>query len=125
MLRTLENIANSADERNEMILERLTQEAEEVAKQLAPVKTGYLRENIMPEQIEYGREWKLISYAPYSIFQEFGFNHYRDGFIPGRFFMSGAKDSVDNIIDSGELANTVITSIAAQVEPATEDAQLF
>lgn len=121
LLQTLDNIASGADERVELITEFLAVEvALPVAQDMAPVKTGFLVENISAEQIE-AAHWIVISEAFYSVFQEFGFMHYRDGFIPGKFFMTQGKEAVDTLIESGGLSEIIATSLETSVVYATED----
>ena len=49
-----------------------------VSKQLAPVRTGFLRDNIKAEQIS-NLTWNVISGAPYSMYVEFD----QPFFLPG------------------------------------------
>ncbi len=44
--------------------------AVEVAKSVAPVRTGFLRSTIFWERV--GDEWHLIAGASYAVYQEFG-----------------------------------------------------
>jgi len=120
LIRTLDNIANTAEQRNDVLAQFLADEAQDRAKDLAPVKTGYLRDNIYWEKIQEAR-YKVIAHAFYSIFQEFGFQHYRDGFIPGKFYMTGGKEYIVDIVQTGAFMEEYMANISLQVEPPSDD----
>lgn len=123
LIKTLDNIAQTAEERAEAVAQYLAEEAQPEAQDRAPVDTGFLRDNITAEPLDIGH-WRVISYAFYSLFQERGFMHYRDGFIPGKFFMEGAKEYTVGLVESGELRERYMLDIQIRVEPQSEDSMI-
>lgn len=86
--RALKKLPESAREfvRDEMYY--LACEAVEIARTLAPVRTGYLRATIrwIQESVSGGKEgYWLVATAPYARYQEFGTRH-----IKPRLFMTAA-----------------------------------
>lgn len=103
------------------VLAQLTAEQfEDRAKHLAPVDTGYLVDHIVTDQVAPGA-YKVESQAGYSGFQEFGFQHYRDGFIPGKFFFTGALNYCLAFLEQGGAAQIVRAEMVARIEPPSDD----
>jgi HK97 gp10 family phage protein len=59
------------DRKMDEAAEKLAQETVERAQELAPVKTGYLRDHITKEQAGE-QHWEVVSEAPYSHVAEYG-----------------------------------------------------
>ena len=60
------------------LVKRAAESHVSVSKQLAPVKTGFLRDNVKAEQVST-LTWNVISGAPYSVHVEFD----QPFFLPG------------------------------------------
>lgn len=86
----------------EFIRQALMETAEEIvlrAKQLAPVKTGRLMQNIYAQLIDKCMV-KVGCYVPYALFQEFGTSR-----IPPRHFLTRAlQESASKFIEIMSLA---------------------
>lgn len=65
---------------------KIADKIEKTAKGLAPVKTGFLRNNIEAVSLKRGKTAEVISYAKYSAFQEYGTAR---GIVP-KYFMTRA-----------------------------------
>lgn len=98
-------------------------EATEEAKMLAPVRTGYLRDHIGFEEVQFG-VFDFFSLATYSLFQEYGFNHYMDGFIPGKYFMTAGIDVINGLLETGEIQDFIGNGFATVFNSGDESAIL-
>lgn len=61
------------------LAERAASSHVSVSRQLAPVRTGFLRDNIYSERVNDQR-WNVISGAPYSAFVEFDQPYFLHGY---------------------------------------------
>lgn len=120
LLKTMENLEQAMPSLVDEAVAYVAEEAELEAKARAPVRTGYLRENIETEKIA-DAYYTVTSHAWYSIFQEFGFQHYRDGFIPGKFFMTMGMERGLAALKEGGLDEMLNTAVTAAVVPSYAD----
>lgn len=67
----LVNIGKELAEKVEMGVEKAARECETMAKELAPVRTGYLKSSIQCEKID-NLNWLVAAQAEYSGYVEFG-----------------------------------------------------
>lgn len=111
LLKTLDNLKNDARQMQDVAVQFLAAEAKVRSQEVAPVKTGFLRDNITGPHQEDLAYYLVISEAEYSLYVEVGFQHYRDGFIPGRFYMQQGANFAEALAEEGALDELLQTEI--------------
>lgn len=89
-----DEIAKSFKGKASRVLKKTAEDALSLAQQLAPYKTGKLRNSGRVEEVS--EETVLVGFtAKHAPFQEFGFRHYQSGeFIEGQPYMAPTWEEV-------------------------------
>lgn len=82
------------------------------SKMIAPVDTGFLRDNIMLEKIS-DSEIVIVSTAPYSLFVEYGHLTSSGSFVMGRFYMTDTKNYIIAVAEEAGFLEQIRVEISA------------
>lgn len=98
-------IPSSVDKGKEALW-AIAPQVEQLAKDLAPYRTGALRDSIHCVKTKEGLA--LYSDLEYAYWQEYGFRHKSGKWIPGKFFMTNA---INSYVTTKETDNKILDKI--------------
>jgi len=81
---------------------------------IAPVDTGYLRSQLIPEKPDEFTH-TITSRAPYSYFVEVGHLTRSGSFVPGQFFMLRTRDHIIGTINSSEFIEMAVGELVIRI----------
>lgn len=110
VLNTLRALREDTTPAVELALQYLSEFGLLRAQAYAPVRTGFMRDNIQAYQ-EGDMQWIVISEAYYSFWVEYGHLTVAGTFVPGQFFFTHAYNDCQALIEDGGLVSVVAAEL--------------